>query len=177
MKVLVGYSTSEGHTRKIARHVGDRLVDIGHAVELLCLDDSGDLELERFDRIILASPIHTGHYHRAFSDFVGKRSDQLNDMPTLFLSISLAAAGHDAEDWKSLAKIAADLTEATGWAPTQTEQIAGAYKPSEYDFFKRFIMRKIISAKDPAADLDQDKIYTDWEKLDAVAERWMKAQP
>ena len=177
MKVLVGYSTSEGHTRKIARHVVDRLVDVGHSVELLCLDDTDDLALERFDRVILASPIHTGHYHRAFSDFVGKRSDQLNKASTLFLSISLAAAGHDADDWKSLAKIAADLTEATGWMPTQTEQIAGAYKPSEYDFFKRFIMRKIISAKDPEADLDHDKEYTDWDEVKAAVEHWINNHP
>jgi menaquinone-dependent protoporphyrinogen oxidase len=48
------------------------------------------------------------------------------------------------------------------------EQVAGAYLPSKYDFFRRFIMRRIIAAKDPQADLDADKEYTDWTAPDTL---------
>ncbi|MDR9482714.1 MAG: flavodoxin domain-containing protein, partial [Salibaculum sp.] len=90
-----------------------------------------------------------------------------------FLSVSLAAAGHEAEDWRVLDRIIDDFAEVTGWAPERVEQIAGAYRPSEYDLFKRFIMRRIIATKDPEADLDTDRDYTDWPALDALVDDWV----
>lgn len=173
MKVLVGYATGEGQTRKIARRIADLVADRGRAVELLALDDAEHIALQRFDRVILAASIHAGHYQKALSDFAGRHSDGLNDMPTLFLSVSLSAAGHEAEDWRGLQHVLEDLEAATDWAPGRTEQIAGAYRPAEYDLFRRFIMRRIIADKDPDADLDNGKEYTDWEALDRLIEHWI----
>jgi menaquinone-dependent protoporphyrinogen oxidase len=68
--------------------------------------------------------------------------------------VSLAAAGHDAEDWRGLDSILDDLETATGWTPGRVEQIAGASLPTQYYVFRRFIMRRIIAAKDPETDLN-----------------------
>ncbi|MDQ2089815.1 flavodoxin domain-containing protein [Marimonas arenosa] len=173
MKVLVAYATREGHTRKIARHVTDRIYDAGNTAELLALGDAGDVDLQRFDRVILAAPIHVGHYRRALTDFASSHANSLAAMPTLFLSVSLAAAGHDAEDWKTLDRILDEFEEATGWKPDRVEQIAGAYRPSDYDIFTRFIMRRILANKDPEADLDADRDYTDWPGLESVIDDWL----
>lgn len=170
MTVLVSYATSEGQTRKIARRVADRLANSGQAVELLALVDTDDIDLERFDRVILAASIHAGHYQKDLSDFVAKYAGQLHAKSTLFLSVSLAAAGHDADDWKGAENILEDLKAATGWTPGLVEQVAGAYLPSKYDMFRRFIMRRILAAKDPRADLDSDKEYTDWQALDILTD-------
>lgn len=172
MNVLVAYATSEGQTRKIARRVADRLADRGQSVELLPLADADDIDLDRFDRVILAASIHMGHFQRALSDFAARHAERLHAKPALLLSVSLAAAGHDSEDWKGAEPMLDDLRAATGWTPGQVEQVAGAYVPSKYDFFRRFIMRRIIAAKDPEADLDADKEYTDWRALDIVIDRF-----
>ncbi|MGX9352089.1 flavodoxin domain-containing protein [Shimia sp. W99] len=176
MKVLVAYATSEGHTRRIARHVSDRIVDAGHGVELLALGDAQDIHLGRFDRVIFAASLHVGHYQRALADFVGERANDLAGTPSLLLSVSLAAAGHEAEDWRDLARIAEEFEEATGWHPDEVVQVAGAYLPSRYDIVRRLIMRRIIAKKDPDADLDADKVYTDWTALDAQIDAWMRAR-
>ncbi|MYM54605.1 flavodoxin domain-containing protein [Thalassovita mangrovi] len=175
MKVLVSYATTEGQTRRIARHVADRIADMGHMVELARIDDADDIDLSRFDRTILAASIHVGHYQRGISEFAAKYAAKLGEKPSLFLSVSLAAAGHDAEDWRGLDKILADFQDATGWTPGRVEQIAGAYLPSQYDVFTRFAMRRILGKKDPEADLDQDKDYTDWPGLDALVGEWLGA--
>jgi menaquinone-dependent protoporphyrinogen oxidase len=173
MTVLIAYATSEGQTRKIARHVADRIVVSGGAVELLGLADADEIDLGRFDRVILAASVHAGNYQRALSDFAVKYAGQLHKKPTLFLSVSLAVAGHDAEDWRGLDRILKDFEEATGWIPGRIEQVAGAYRPSEYDIFRRFIMRRIVAAKDPEADLDADREYTDWKALDTLVDDWL----
>lgn len=175
MKVFVGYATTDGHTRRIARHVADRIADGGHGVELMRLSEAEDIDLDRFDRVVLAASVHLGHYQRILSDFTAERAGFLKARPSLFLSVSLAAAGHEAEDWKGLGRILEEFVEATGWRPGQVEQVAGAYRPSEYDVFRRFVMRRIVAARDPTADPDADRDYTDWAALDAALDRWLAA--
>lgn len=177
MRILVAYATNEGQTRKIVRHVADRIADAKHTVELLELSPDNDINLQRFDGAILAASIHVGHYQRTLSDFAAKQADGLHGKLTLFLSVSLAAAGHDAEDWKGLERILKDFTEATGWTPDRVEQVAGAYLPSKYDIFRRFIMRRIVAAKDPEADLGADLEYTDWAALNLAIDGWLAKLP
>ena len=172
MKILVAYASTDGQTRKICRVGADWLVDAGHTVELLQLDDADDIDLTRFDAVLLAASVHGGQYQKALTEFCAKHSDTLAKLPNLFLSVSLAAAGHDAEDWQGLEKILADFTSATGWNPNRVEQLAGAYKPSEYDVFRRFVMRRILALKDPSADLSADIEYTDWTGFKAVLADW-----
>lgn len=173
MNVLVGYATSEGQARKVARRVADRIAAHGRGVELVALADADDIDLRRFERIVIAASVHLGHYQRPAADFSARHAVELNARPTLFLSVSLAAAGHDAEDWRGLDRIMEDFREATGWTPTRVEQIAGAYRPAKYDVFRRFVMRRIVAKRDPAADPDQDREYTDWQALDAAIDDWL----
>ena len=173
MKVLVAYASSEGQTRKIARWISDRIADSGHSVELASVADAAGIDFGRFDRVILAASIHVGHSQRAFTDFVSTEAKNMRGTQVLFLSISLAAAGHDAEDWTGLDRVLSDFCAATGWTPDKTEQIAGAYKPSQYDVFRRFVMRRIVAAKDPQAELDADKEYTDWQRLAEEVDDWL----
>lgn len=173
MKLLIAYATSEGQTRRIARHVADRLSDAGQSVELLCLADTADLDVHRFDRVILAASIHAGTYQSELVHFVEDQAAVLNGRKCLFLSVSLAAAGHEAEDWRGLGHILDDFLDATGWEPDRVAQIAGAYRPSEYDIFRRFVMKRILATKDPEADPDSDREYTDWPALDALVDGWI----
>lgn len=174
MNILIGYATTEGQTRKICRHVAEHLIDGGHSVELLPLSEAGDFGVARFDKVILAASVHMGHYQQPLSDFVTSHVKSLSMLPNMFLSVSLAAAGHDAEEWKALDHIQAEMTAATGWTPDRVEQVAGAYSPSRYDVFQRFVMRRIIAAKDPDQDLSADREYTDWAGLTRAVDDWIR---
>jgi menaquinone-dependent protoporphyrinogen oxidase len=176
MKLFIGYATSEGQTRKIARHIADSLVDVGHGVELAPLAEVSDIDLSRFDRAVLAGSLHVGHYQKVLSEFAADHVESLAEMPTLLVSVSLAAAGHDAEEWRGLDRILSDFKEATGWEPGTVAQVAGAYTPSQYDVFRRFAMRRIIAAKDPETDLDWDHEYTDWDALDLLIDGWLNTE-
>ena len=167
MKILVAYASTHGQTRKIARHAMDHLCDAGHSVELLPLIEAEGLDPARFDAVILAGALHAGHYQPALTDFAAAHADRLNTMPSLLLAVSLAAAGHDADDWRGLDAALCDLSEATNWHPAHTIHVAGAYKPSHYDIVTRLIMRRIVARRDPDADLGADHEYTDWPALDA----------
>lgn len=173
MKLLIGYASREGQTRKIARYAADFAYQAGHSVELLNLKDADGTDLSRFDKVLLAAPIHIGHYPKSLAEFAAENEKALNTLPTGFLSVSLSAAGHEADDWKALDKILEDLEDATGWTPGKTEQVAGAYLPSKYDVLTRFIMIRILTKRSPQTELDVDKEFTDWKALDDWLADWL----
>jgi len=83
----------------------------------------------------------------------------------VFLAVSLTAAGNDEEDWKGLHKCIARFEEETGWTPARTLNVAGAFRFSEYDFFRAWAMRRIAAERDETVDTSADKEYTDWAAL------------
>lgn len=174
MQILLGYCSSQGHTRKIARFIMSHIANQGHSVEMLELKNAVDLDLSQFDKVILAASVHVGRYQRELVDFVEAHLTTLSSLPNLLISVSLAAAGHDADDWRSLQKIVNDLAAATKWQPKQTIQVAGAYLPSQYDLFTRFIMRRIVAKREKERNLDEDHEYTDWEELRKSVDLWLQ---
>ena len=139
------------------------------------IEDFDDTDLDRYAGVVVAASIHANRYSAALTDFARANAGKLNSRPTLLISLSLTAAGHDADDWIELKYIEAALEDATGWHPTAIEQVAGAYQPSKYDVFTRFVMRRIIAEKDPDANVDADCEYTDWARLDAAVDAWKTA--
>lgn len=175
-RIAIVYATTEGQTRKIARFAADRLADAGHTVELLNAADAADLDLARFDRAVLAGSLHVGAFQAALADFARRNVRGLSRMPTLFLGVSLAAAGDDPDDWKGLETCVAKFAADTGWTPGRVEHVAGAFRFGEYDFFRTWAMRWIARSKGEAVPAaGQDREYTDWPKLGAVLDDWAAA--
>lgn len=173
MYLLIAYATTDGQTRKIARFAADRLVSSGHSVELLNVEDADGLDLARFDAAILAGSLHIGGYQKSLSRYVRDAHADLATLPTMFLAVSLSAAGNDAEDWAGLRKCLADFETETGWTPGRVEHVAGAFKFSDYDFFRAWAMRRIADQKGEAVEPGKDKEYTDWAALGQTLDTWL----
>lgn len=177
MYLLIAYATTDGQTRKIARFAADRLAAQGHSVELLNVEDAEGLELARFDAAVLAGSLHVGGYQKPLARFVTEASDPLALIPTLFLAVSLSAAGNDPEDWAGLRKCLAEFETETGWTPGRVEHVAGAFRFSEYDFFRTWAMRRIADQKGEVVEPGKDKEYTDWAALGATLDQWVTGLP
>ena len=172
MKILVAYATTEGQTRRIARFCADMLADAGHVVELVALSDGADLDLARFEGAVVLASVHMGRYQSDLETFAAANADALARLRTLFIAVSLAAAGDDPDELADLARIATDFALKTGWQPDRVEQVAGAFRFTEYDFFKSWAMRWIASRRGEAVDPHADREYTDWAGLRAILSDW-----
>lgn len=173
MHLLIAYATTDGHTRKVARFAADRLAGQGHAVELLNVEDTEGLDLSRFDGAILAGSLHAGGYQKSLARFVREAAVALALMPTLFLAVSLSAAGNDPEDWAGLRRCLVEFEADTGWTPGRVEHVAGAFRFSEYDFFRAWAMRRIADQKGEVVEPGKDKDYTDWAALILALDTWV----
>lgn len=175
MKILVVYATTEGQTRKVARHVFDWLAAAGHAAELIPAAEAGDLDPAGFDAVTVAGSVHGGRYQAELVRWAKAAAPGLARVPTLFLSVSLTAAGRDAQEWDGLRGCVARFAAETGWTPARVEHVAGAFRFSEYDFFRTWAMRWIAAQRDEGVTPGVDHEYTDWAALEAVLKDWTGA--
>ena len=180
MKILVLYGTTEGQTRKICEFIGVRLRFEGDEVTLVDAAEPGErIDLSDYQGAIVAASIHVGQYQGAVVDFVRANHALLNQMPSAFISVSLSAVDSDSEERLSLASIAENFRGYTGWTNAEIHHIAGAFRVSEYDFFKRLAMRMLAWEKKLKLEPGKDLELTDWAALgvtvDGLRARFVEA--
>lgn len=163
--LLIVYATTEGQTRKIARAMADEARQHGFRVEVQDAAAVPDtLDPAAFAAVIVAGSVHMGRHQSAVEHFVRHHRAALERMPCAFVSVSLSAAG-DADDRRDARACAEQFLTYTGWRPTTVHLVAGAFRFTQYDFFKRWIMRRIAREKGQATDTSRDVEYTDWDDL------------
>ena len=172
MSILILYATTEGQTRKIARFCGRHLSERGLSTEILPLADATDIDLNAHDGVLVLASVHAGDYQPELGDFAQDYAAVLPLLPNAFLSVSLSAAGDDEDDWKGLTACVERMTEDTGWTPQEVVHVAGAFRFSEYNWFKTWAMRWIAAQKGTEVVSGEDVELTDWTALGSFLDGW-----
>jgi menaquinone-dependent protoporphyrinogen oxidase len=166
MIILVAYATVEGHTADIAARIGEVAEAGGNQIVLANLSQPGFALPGRFDAVVLCGPIHIGHYPSQLVHFIQNWKDALKEVPSALVSVSLAIASELEEEHREAEGFPDKLIRQTGWKPDMRLDIAGALKYVEYDFFKRWVMKRIAGHKGGPVDTNRDHVLTDWNALD-----------
>lgn len=174
MQVVIAYGTIEGQTRRIARAMSATVQRAGSMVTVYDMDDLDDIDLAAANRVIIAAPVHAGEYPDEITDWVAAHAGKLNAMPSAFVSVSLSAASAIPDEQEAVEKITADFLAKSGWHPGLVHHAAGALRYTEYDFFKRMLMRYIARKEGGDVDTSRDHEYTDWQKLSDFVTEFMK---
>ena len=172
MRILVGFATTEGHTRTLARFIADRLIKGGHHVTLADLGQPGAPDLAAFERAFLAASLHMSRYQRPFVDFARRHHATLNAMPAAFVSVSLSAAGNAPNDRAGLAACVARLTADTGWTPTAIHYAAGAMPFRAYGWLTKLAIWLIVRRHGLKVRISEDYDLTDYAAVGRFAEEF-----
>ncbi len=175
-RIFLLYGTTEGHTRKVVDFVAERLRQKGLEVDVHdALHFVDAFDPKAYGGALIAASLHIGKYQAPVRRFAKQCATALTQLPNAFLSVSLAAAGHEEEDAAGLKECVENFQEETQWRPQEVQHIAGAFRYTEYDFFKKWIMKRIARDKGAPVDTSRDWELTDWEALgraiDAFAAR------
>lgn len=177
--ILIVYATREGHTLAIAEHIAALLEHRGLRAEIRNARDGEPLAMSRYAGVILAASVHMGRHEKEMVRFVVRYRDDLERLPTAFLSVSLAEASVEdqsiPEDRRTqaaheVARWMDDFFVKTGWHPDRARPVAGALLYSEYNLLVRRVMKRIARANDAPTDTSRDYVFTDWEGLDRFIE-------
>ena len=172
MKILILYGTTEGHTARIAEYMAEVVRARGHVGDAVDLKRAQDGLLDGYDAVIVGGSIHMGKHEDSVRGFVVKNRGALERVPSAFFSVSLAAHG----DMANAEAYVENFEQETGWRPAQVGLFSGALLYRQYGFFKRLMMKKIVSSKPGglSTDTSRDHEYTDWEQVTGFAEDFLK---
>ena len=166
MAILILYDTVEGHTEKIARFIADLVEQRGFEVSLSAAGQLGYCDPGTFDAAILCAPIHGGNYPDAFVEYVKSWNEALDTVPNALITVSLGIASKFPDEVAEARGFPNTLTGETGWEPANLHNTAGALKYVEYDYFRRWIMRRIAEHEGGPTDVSRDHELTDWKALE-----------
>lgn len=167
MRILLVFATVEGQTRKIASHIETTLINGGNSVTLIDATNGPEAPgADEFDAVIVAGPVHVGTFPAPLRRFVTKSAQTLMARPGAFVTVSLSAASTDASDVQELGEIARRFSTETGWWPVSIHNAAGALKYTEYDFFRRWMLKRIAQKENGPVDTSRDHEFTNWPALD-----------
>lgn len=165
---LVVYASTHGHTAKIAARLAGAMREQSVAVELRDVEHALDVEPDRYDVVVVGASLHRERHQPEIVDWVTARREALDELPTVFFSVSLTAA-EDSDAARAAAQGCVDAFCAqTGWTPGRTECVAGALQYREYDVFTRQLMRLLMKRGGHDTDVSQDHDYTDWDAVERL---------
>ena len=169
-RILIVFTTVDGHTREVATHLAKSFTDEGLAAVLADLDRVSDpLETEDLDGVILAGPVRFGRHPRRLRGFARRNREALERTESAFLSVSGAAMVDEPEAREEARGYLEKFLEKTGWTPDRTLCVGGALAYTRYNSIVRRIMRSIGRRSGLSTDTRRDHDYTDWEAVDGFA--------
>jgi menaquinone-dependent protoporphyrinogen oxidase len=173
-RILVLYGTTDGHTAKVARTLGETLRIHGAEVDVI---EAGTAPLHPQDYagVIVAASVHAGGYQRTVQRWVRTHANELRGKPTAFVSVCLGVLQRDPKVQQELAAIVNRFFTATGWQPTMSETVAGALLYTRYNWIKRWIMKRIARKAGGDTDTTRDYEYTNWTDVRYFADRFSRA--
>lgn len=173
MRVLICYATTDGQTQKVAEYIAETVRKKGHQADLFDANMADGVDPSAFQAAVLAGSVHMGRYQTALVHRIRRWRDALSAIPTAFVSISLAAASIDPHVHAEIDECAQHMLKEVGLDPAVTIHVAGAIRFSQYDFFRRWLMR--LAAKQMGREVDptEDQEFTDWDALAEAVNRFL----
>jgi menaquinone-dependent protoporphyrinogen oxidase len=167
----VFFATSEGQTRRIAERFASVLRKNGldSASYDVCDLERAAIDWTRVEGVILGASLHAGKHQRAAHAFASSQAARLNARPSMFFSVSLAAASQNQEEVRKAQELADAFPAAHGWRPQRIVSLAGRLAYTEYNFFIRFMMKRIAAKEGGPTDTSRDYELTNWARVEEVA--------
>lgn len=169
-RILLAYSSVDGHTRAICERLAARLTEAGHRPELASLADARPVDVTPFDKIVVGASIRYGKHRPEVFEFVRRHRRRLDDHPSAFFSVNVVARkpGKDTPQGNPYLR---EFRKLTGWRPPREAVFAGKIDYKRYGYADRQVIRLIMwmtrGPTDPQACVD----FTNWASVDAFAEQ------
>ena len=171
--ILVVYGTTEGQTRKIAEFISKVVRAQGIDVETVDSATDAATKVPPVHAAIVCGSLHQRHYQSSLLHFLRHNRAWLAGIPTAFASVSMTAVLNDAQSHAELEQVAKIFYGETGWTPRFTLHVAGALRYTQYDFFKRLVMRLIAKHYGGDTDMLHDHEYTDWDAVTRFVQNFL----
>ena len=167
MNLLIIYSSTDGHTKIICEKIRNNLENSSN-VELVSLDHALNLDLSKFNKIVIGASIRYGRHSNDLYKFIKFNKDILEQKDTAFFSVNVVARKIEKSDPETNPYIKKFL-KISNWKPGKIAVFAGKVDYPNYRFFDKYIIKLIMFITKGPTDTTQTYEFTNWSKVDAFA--------
>jgi len=168
-KIIIIYSTTDGHTLKICHQLKTVIEQQAHQVELVSIDDAQQVDLQIFDKIVIGASIRYGKHSPHIYEFIKQNQQRLESKPNAFFSVNLVARKPEKRTPESNPYVRKFLQQIS-WQPREVTVFAGELDYQKYGIRDRLIIRLIMWMTKGPTDPNTLKDYTDWKQVDAFGQ-------
>jgi menaquinone-dependent protoporphyrinogen oxidase len=163
-RILILYSTTDGHTLQISQRLQQIIAEHGHQVDVTGIDAGEPSNLEEFDKIVIGASIRYGKHQQQVYEFIDRHGKLLSSRPSAFFSVNLVARkpGRDRPDSNPYVK---KFLRQIAWQPQHVAIFAGKLNYPIYNWLDRNIIRLIMRITKGPTDPATVKEFTDWQKV------------
>jgi menaquinone-dependent protoporphyrinogen oxidase len=164
-RILIVYSTTDGHTREICDRLRTVIEQQAHQVTLIPVAEVADADLEPCDKIVVGASIRYGKHSPLVVYFMERNAPLLNRKASAFFSVNVVAR-KPAKNQPDTNPYVRKLLRRIAWRPGEAAVFAGKIDYPRYGFLDRMVIRGIMwltgGPTDPKAVVD----FTDWRKVE-----------
>ena len=168
-KILLLYSTTDGHTLKICTRLQQVIERQAHQVTLAAVRDARDIDLDRFDQIVIGASIRYGKHSPLVLDFVNRNAQLLDSKSNAFFTVNIVARKPE-KNRPDTNPYMQKFLQQIAWRPKQLAVFAGKLDYPKYGFFDRLMIRFIMLMTDGPTDSKLVVEFTDWPQVEAFAQ-------
>ena len=168
-KIIIIYSTSDGHTREICSHLQKIIEKNNDEVTMLAIENANEVDLKKFNKIVIGASIRYGKHSKKVYEFIKNKQKILDNKPNAFFSVNVVARkpGKDQPETNPYLK---KFLLQISWKPKELAVFAGKIDYQKYNFWDRSMIRVIMWITKGPTDPKTNIEFTDWSQVNNFAQ-------
>ena len=163
-KLLILYSTVDGHTKDICNYIYKKLKR-RKKVSIISVEDSANYDLSDFEEIVIGASVRYGYHRKNVYQFIQQNIEKLDKVKTAFFSLNLTARKPEKSTPDTNPYIIKFLKKVK-WEPTVKEVFAGRLDYPSLDTPNKLAILFIMFITNGPKDTSKTYELTDWKKVD-----------
>lgn len=163
--ILIIYSTTDGHTRRICERLKEVAEIAGNRIVIVFVDEEPNVDLQPYDKFVIGASIRYGKHSPQIREFIRRNEKILESKPNAFFSVNVVARKPEKNTPETNPYLQKFLKQIS-WQPQNLAVFAGKIDYPKYSFLDRqairFIMWMTKGPTDPTAVVE----FTDWNTVD-----------
>ncbi len=164
-KVLIFYSTTDGHTVEICKRMTSVIEQGGDVVEMIDLKDGPSLGDYDFDKIVIGASIRYGKHQKTVYEFIRNNKETLEQHPNALFSVNVVARKPEKNTPETNPYLQKFLRQ-IDWTPQNLGVFAGKIVYPALGPFDRTMIRLIMWITKGPTDPTGTYEFTDWNKVE-----------
>ena len=165
-KLLILYSTVDGHTKYICEYMSEKL-NKDKEITISSLEESDKFNLSDFSEIVLGASVRYGYHRKNVYEFINTNKETLEKKKTAFFSLNLTARKPEKNTPETNPYVIKFLKKVQ-WEPTIKAVFAGRLDYPSLDCLNKLAILFIMVITSGPKDISQVYELTDFNKVDEL---------